>query len=381
MRVGVDASNLRAGGGVTHLAELLKAADPPAAGITGITVWGGSWTLDQLPRAPWLTRAHQPALDAALPRRQWWQRFELQALAASSCDLLFSPGGAYAGAFRPFVTMSRNLLPFQAEERRRYGASWMHLKLVLLRRAQAATLRRADGVIFLNEYAQRCVTGTTGPLRGLARVIPHGVDDVFRRPPRAPRRIDACSARDPFRLLYVSTVDAYKHQWHVVDAVSRLRREGVPVTLRLIGSGRPASLARLRAITARIDPAGDLVRYDGGVPHAQLPAAYHEADAFVFASSCENMPNILLEAMAAGLPIACARRGPMPDMLGDAGVYFDPEQPEDIASALRGLIGDPAQRLSLATEAHRRAAGFSWQRCASETLSFLRAVATRAGAA
>ena len=56
-------------------------------------------------------------------------------------------------------------------------------------------------------------------------------------------------------------------------------------------------------------------------PHAVLKRAH----LFVFASSCENMPNTLVEAMASGLPIACSDRGPMPEILRDGGTYFDPE--------------------------------------------------------
>src|SRR5262245_39022856 len=167
MRVGIDASNLRAGGGVTHLVELLGAADPAPHGIDRIVVWGGRATLDRLPVRGWLDAAHDPRLDGGLASRLWWQRGALGAAAAAAgVDVLFVPGGAYGGRFRPFVTMSRNLLPFAPGERQRYGLSAMRLKLELLRLGQTRTLRRADGVIFLNAYARETVTRQTGPLAG-----------------------------------------------------------------------------------------------------------------------------------------------------------------------------------------------------------------------
>jgi glycosyltransferase involved in cell wall biosynthesis len=89
------------------------------------------------------------------------------------------------------------------------------------------------------------------------------------------------------------------------------------------------------------------------------------------------MPNILLEAMAAGLPIACAKRGPMPEILGESGVYFDPEQPREIADAVRTLANDAGLRAECARRASERARHYSWERCASETLAF---IATLAGA-
>ncbi len=109
----------------------------------------------------------------------------------------------------------------------------------------------------------------------------------------------------------------------------------------------------------------------GAVPYSALTIHYEEADVCVFASSCENMPNILLEGMASGLPIACSRRGPMPEVLGDAGMYFDPESAVDIARALRELIDSPALRTRLAQASFDRAQVYSWTRCASETFDFL----------
>jgi glycosyltransferase involved in cell wall biosynthesis len=88
------------------------------------------------------------------------------------------------------------------------------------------------------------------------------------------------------------------------------------------------------------------------------------------------MPNVLLEGMAAGLPIACSKRGPMPEVLGDAGVFFDPERPGEIAGALRCLAEDAALRERLAAAASERARHFSWVRCAEETLAFIAAVDT-----
>ena len=86
------------------------------------------------------------------------------------------------------------------------------------------------------------------------------------------------------------------------------------------------------------------------------------------------MPNILLEGMASGLPMACSHRGPMPEMLGEAGVYFDPESPDEIAAALRPLIADPDLRTRCAEGAYAKAQTYSWERCAQETFAFLRQI-------
>ena len=107
------------------------------------------------------------------------------------------------------------------------------------------------------------------------------------------------------------------------------------------------------------------------MPYNELYKVYHQADAFVFASSCETFGQILLEAMASGLPIACSNRSAMPEVLGNAGIYFDPESPDQIADALTMLLKDHDLRAMLAQEAYDRAREYSWERCAKETFSFL----------
>lgn len=374
--LGIDASNIRRGGGVTHMIELLRKAEPSAHGFRQVIVWAGEATLSQLEDRPWLVKAHQPQLDKGLLHRSLWQRARLSGLARdAACDVLFVPGGSFAGDFRPMVTMSRNMLPVEWRELRRFGWSLMTLKLIGLRIVQARTFRRADGLIFLTAYAREVVMRMIGATRAVTTIIPHGVDERFIQVPREARPIGEYSSERPFRLLYVSNIDVYKHPWHVAEAVTQLHASGMPVALDLVGAAYPPALKRLRNTLDRVDPAGEVVHYLGAVPHADLHARYATADLCLFASSCENMPNILLEGMASGLAVACSNRGPMPEVLGRDGVYFDPEDPGDIARALRELIESPDLRARMARAAFERSRGFTWQRCATTSFDFLAAMA------
>jgi glycosyltransferase involved in cell wall biosynthesis len=175
----------------------------------------------------------------------------------------------------------------------------------------------------------------------------------------------------PLRALYVSIVDVYKHQGNVARAVHALRAAGLPIAIDFVGPAYAPALAPFQATLRELDPEARGLRYAGSVPFEKLHELHRDADVFVFASSCENMPNVLLEGMAAGLPIACSNRGPMPEVLGEVGVLFDPERPEEIAAALRRLAEDTALRRRLAQAASERARQFSWERCARETLAFI----------
>jgi len=377
MRLGIDASNLRSGGGVRHLVELLRAAVPSSSGFSEVHVWGGKVTLDQLKDRPWLIKSYQPLLERGLLSRSLWQRFRLSQLAWSAeCDLVLVPGGSYAGNFHPTVTMSRNMLPFVWEELRRYAWSLTGLRLLILRHVQSRAFRRADGVIFLTKYARDTIMRVIGNTSGAIAIIPHGVDGDLLQPPRKQRGIELYSMDRPFRIIYVSIVDQYKHQWELAEAIALLRGRGIPVTLDLVGPAYRPSLERLRRTQERVDRRGEFVFYRGAIPYSKLAERYAQADLCVFASSCENMPNILLEGMASGLPIASSNRGPMPEVLGNGGVFFDPEDTNDIARVLAGLISSPDLRSRLATASSDRVREFSWDRCARETFEFLATVAS-----
>jgi glycosyltransferase involved in cell wall biosynthesis len=364
MRVGIDASNLRAGGGLTHLVELLRHADPPRHGIEAVIVWSGAATLNRLPKdRRWLRLEHAPDLDQSLPWRLAWRRFQLPPLARVHCDLLFHPGGGRC-SFQPSVTMCQNMIPFQWREMRRYGLRYLFWRALALHFVLLNSFRKSDGVIFISDFAYERIGPKLSP-HVRTDVIPHGVSDRFRLAPRG------VNAEAELRLLYTSIIDVYKHQWNVAEAVMRLRREGVPVSIDLVGPSHRRAIRKLNAVLARAGEERDAVRVRGEVSYEEAADFARNADAFVFASTCENLPNILLEAMAAGLPIACSNRRPMPDVLRDGGVYFDPEDAEDIARVLRQFVADPALRTAKAHRAFELASEFSWERCADRTFAFL----------
>lgn len=372
LTIGIDAANLRRGGGLTHLVELLRAADPAAYGIDQVVVWGGQTILNALDDCVWLKKCNPNSLDKGFLHRTLWQYFSLsQAARDAGCDVLFVPGGSYAGNFHPVVNMSRNMLPFEWVELKRYGWSLMTVRLLLLRFSQSRSYKKTDGLIFLTDYARQAVEQVVGALKAKTLTIPHGLNLRFNQVPKAQRAISDYDEANQYRVLYVSIIDQYKHQWNVVEAVSTLQREGKPIVLDLVGPVYPPAHKRLNKTIEHLGVDHSWVRYHGEVSFNELHFLYAQADLGLFASSCENMPNILLEKMASGLPIACSNRGGMPEILGKGGIYFNPEQPADILRALRKLIESPQLRTQLAQVSYQLAQKYTWSRCATETFRFL----------
>ena len=156
-----------------------------------------------------------------------------------------------------------------------------------------------------------------------------------------------------------------------MQANSILRNKGYNIVLTLVGTGLGDAHSILNKSISKFDPDNLYVRQKEFIPHSQLPNELSRVDISVFASSCENMPNTLLEAMAAGLPIACSDRGPMPEVLQDAGVYFDPEDALSIANALEKIINCSKFRERIASRARELSSRFSWKRCSDETFMAL----------
>ena len=129
----ISASNIRAGGGVTHLRELLAHAEPERYGFGKVIVWAPVRTLAALEDRPWLEKRTHPLINGGLAARLLWQLFVRDSVVRQECDVLFIPG-ATVSRFRPFVSMAQNLLPF--DERAISEMPWgQRLRMYLLRRS------------------------------------------------------------------------------------------------------------------------------------------------------------------------------------------------------------------------------------------------------
>src|SRR5205814_8318224 len=109
----------------------------------------------------------------------------------------------------------------------------------------------------------------------------------------------------------------------------------------------------------------------GTRPNSEVPAANHRALITIFASEAENCPNVLLEAMAAGKPILCSRRPPMPEFGADAVWYFEPSNVDELATQLARLLREPDARAELGARAAVRSRNYDWDETARRTWTAL----------
>ncbi|NDA63513.1 MAG: glycosyltransferase, partial [Chitinophagia bacterium] len=341
--LGIDAMNIRDGGGLTHLREILTHATAETILFDQIIIWGNENCLLQLPNQPWLRKVNPLSVNSSGLRTTLWQIFSLgNAARKFKCSLLFIAGGSALTHFHPKVTICHNMLPFTDTALQLYPSGIRKIKFYLLRLIQLYTFRRANGIIFLSNWASDIILPKINRAHTQSIIISHGINSHFNYPERIHRSIEECSTNNPFTLLYVSRIESYKNQLQVIDAFYKLCIEtNWPLKLQLIGMASDIQYEKLvKNKIKTLNSSGILVEYLGSIPYNQVHNYYHKADLGIFGSSCENMPIILLEKMAAGLPIICNDIEPMQDFLLDAGVYVNFDNVSSLGAEMKNLIED-----------------------------------------
>jgi glycosyltransferase involved in cell wall biosynthesis len=372
MVLGIDASTVGSGGAKRHLIEILKFFAPDKNKFSTIKIWGRQEFLDQLPESPYILKYSHPFLNKGLLYRSFWQLFLRDHTFKNEIHILFSPFGTYTGKFRPYVTMSRNMLVFDKEEQKRFGFSLYRLKFIILFYVQRISFRNSQGLILISKYAQESIAKYVDYSKLKTIIIHHGISELFIKTPTEQKIFSEYSLTNPYKFLYVSNVCEYKHQVNVVEVISRLRDNGFPVSLTLVGAiGQKETGKKLSEIIRYVDPKGLFISWSQHVGLAKVVDYYHSSDAFIFASSCENMPNILMEAMASGLPIICSSSRPMPEFLENSGLYFNPTNKDELEHVLIKLVSNPDLRAILAKKSFEYSKKYSWKVCAEDTFRFL----------
>jgi len=223
----------------------------------------------------------------------------------------------------------------------------------------------ADLVVFVSQYAQKVITAKASGRIANSVVIPHGVGVQFKA--AAGQWRPSWLPADDY-VLYVSNFEPYKHQVSVVRAFARLR-EAQDGTTKLLLIGPPSSRRYTKQVLDEIDRLhlGSAVLIRESASQIELAAAYGHARVGVFASTCENCPNVLLEAMAAGRPLVVSNRAPMPEFARQAALYCDPEDPAGMAARITALFDDPGLSADLGRRAAEESQKFDWATTAERT--------------
>jgi glycosyltransferase involved in cell wall biosynthesis len=256
--------------------------------------------------------------------------------------------------------------PLERFQGGRHGAAVEAVRLL-----QATYARRADLIVTPSEYVKRYVVGW-GVRAERVRVVPNAVAD-----PTAELTVDRAEARarlgistESELVLTVARLTPWKGVDTLIAALTALRDCRPNARLVVVGDG--PDRGRLESLAARAPSA--TVRFAGEVPHQQVALYLRAADALALCSGYEGLSHVLLEAMAAGVPVVASRVGGNLELVrdGENGLLVPYGDVAATRRALRTMLEDPGPARRLGATARAEAAGRTVARMVDRTLAIFR---------
>jgi glycosyltransferase involved in cell wall biosynthesis len=224
---------------------------------------------------------------------------------------------------------------------------------------------RAEAVVAMTSWGRRDFIENHGLAEGKVWVVP-GASVLPEYPAPTPADLEGMRERlslpDAF-LLYPAQPWPHKNHERLLAALA-LIRERTQSTIPLVCPGAPAGeFDRVRDRSRELGLEQTIV-FPGFVSPKELRGLYELATALVFPSRFEGWGLPVCEAFSADLPVASSSATGLPDLVGDAGLIFDPESNEQIADAVQRIWTDEGLRRTLAERGRERSELFSWDRTA-----------------
>lgn len=324
------------------------------SGTDEITIFSSSWK-DRLSEALSAELGRVRIVDRRVPVRALnlaWHRLgwpPIEAVAGGEYDVAHSP--------HPLLLPSRSAAQIVTIHDLHFLSNPERTSAEIRRDYPALVgehAHRADGIIVVSRFVAGEVQRRFQIAAERIAVCPNGAPE-WKGPPAA--------AGPNGYLLYVGTVEPRKNIGGLLDAYARLlsRRPDAP---RLVIAGRADSVGETLLAAAARPPLAGHVECRGYVAAEGREALYKGAQALVLPSFDEGFGIPALEAMSAGVPVVVSNRAALPEVVGDAGLYVEPDDAESIASALENLVGDAELRATCARRGLERARQFTWAQTA-----------------
>jgi glycosyltransferase involved in cell wall biosynthesis len=235
-------------------------------------------------------------------------------------------------------------------------------------------LRRLDRIIAVSNWVKQELVELSGVKESRIEVIPNGIDlEAFKPRPRNEEGvvlIQPFSFRQPY-ILCVSRIEyPVKNHVRLIEAF-RIFKERTGSPHRLVLAGGDSRGADQVKKAAAASPYRNDIFFTGHFPISSLPELYSGADIAVFPSMYEGFGLGVLEAMATGTPVACARAASLPETAEHAALYFDPQDSEDMADRMVTLSSNHDIYQECRRHGAERVKAFSWDRCAERTLQLI----------
>jgi len=220
-------------------------------------------------------------------------------------------------------------------------------------------IKRADAILAISEYTKKDVVEKMKIEKDKIFVVPLAADKEFK-PLNVPKNDDIK------QILYVGSEIPRKNLPVLIHAFSMISKKYKNVRLKKVGvSQNEKARNDLLDLSRKL---GVLDKIDFPNHIDSLVEVYNSADVFVFPSKYEGFGLPVLEAMACGCPVITTNLTSIPEVAGDASLYFDPDSPEELAEQIERVLFDKDLSQKLTDQGIKRADKFSWDRVAKETI-------------
>lgn len=368
MKIAIDISRSASGGGLSHITNFVRQLKD-SAGKNEYFIFGPTFMLDQIPDHENVKKLSDVYLNGSLLSKIFWQLFVFpKQIERLKIDKVLYTSGTVLRLTGPAVVMCRDMLAFDKNAYNLYSVfSYEYWRLFALRKIRRYAFKNADAVIFLNKYVADYINNNVAEVKKY-EIIPHGIGKQFL----TEKNSNVINSSGTIKCVYVSNLALYKHQWNVARSIHELRKSGYNVEIDFIGSiNKGKAKDMFESVRTELDPEKKFIRHRHFVKNMDLAVELTKYEIFIFASSCENLPNTLLEGMAMGMPIACSRVEPMISILQDGGSYFDPFDVKSISEAIQRIIDDKEYAFYIRSKAQEISTHYSWKDNVEKTLNLL----------
>ena len=236
------------------------------------------------------------------------------------------------------------------------------------------SIERSDRIIVISEFTRDELISLYPVSSDEITVVHGGIDDIFHE---TQTEDELMRARFRFNLpekyiLTVGTWEPRKNLVRLLQAWRKLRMDGKLGGYKLVMVGMKGWLCGEIEQKFRNQAGQRGVMSIGYVPRTIMPAIYQGASAFIYPSIYEGLGLPPLEALASGVPVTAARAGAIPEVLGEAALYFDPSDPREIAEAINAVITREELAAQLRRKGKEQIKDFTWEKAAEKTMQVYR---------
>lgn len=230
--------------------------------------------------------------------------------------------------------------------------------------------QRARKIIVVSEFTKNDVINLFKVKPGKVVVTYEGVanlaknrDSLFSQKPDEEKIFSKYEIKNPF-ILYVGNAYPHKNLEGLIEVFSEIKKNRKELNLVLVGK-EDYFYKKIKEYAKKLNPSS--IIFPGYVPDAELEIFFKKALAYVFPSFYEGFGLPPLEAMAKGCPVASSNRASMPEVLGEAAVYFDPENKNEMKNIISKIINDKNLRDNLILNGKEQVKKYNWWECAKKT--------------